>query len=220
MPQDPLTGDKNDFPPLGTANRQDDTTVGTTASNLTRTSTIQQQSQNNQSHYNQKFHELDEQIKQRQQEFQSIHARFDTLNDQILRSMTIASDHSRQFSHLEHQMSDMHAALKILLARGESHTQHTPTAITTQNAVSQETRITPRNLAHELHNGQHDPVRGSGSMFSDSFSTDSRTSMESATILSPEKKRVRQTLQPENTTDVQEKSAQYHEDSTPADAAS
>jgi hypothetical protein len=222
-PQDPITRDKTnltDFPPLHTATRQDDTTVGTTASNLTRTSTIHQQSQNNQSHYNKRFHELDEQIKQHQHEFQSIHARFDTLNDQILRSMTIASDHSRQFSHLENQMSDMHAALKVLLARGDS--QHPNTSITAdiQNADSQDARIIPRNLAREIHDGQHDMAGGSGSMSIGSTSTESRNSNESAQILSPEKKRVRQTIHPDEITDVQEESAQYHEDSTPADSAS
>jgi hypothetical protein len=162
-PQDPTTGDKthpSDFPPLHTATRQDDTTVGTTASNLTRNSTIHQQSQNNQSHYNKRFHELDEQIKQHQQEFQSIHARFDTLNDQILRSMTIASDHSRQFSHLENQMSDMHAALKVLLARGKPQPHNTPNPTDTQNADSQETRLIPRNLAREIHDGRHDMAGG------------------------------------------------------------
>ena len=224
-PQDPTTSDINhqaDFPPLHTAHRQDDTTVGTTASNLTRTSTIQQQT-HNQSQYNKKFHELDEQIKQHQQEFQSIHARFDTLNEQILRSMTIATDHSRQFSHLEHQMSDMHAALQILLARGDSQQPTTPTNTNTQaNARDEETQVIPRNLANELHAGstQEKNGEGSGSMSIASTSTDSSKSTESAPILSaPEKKRVRQTIQPDDITAVQEESAQYHEESTPADTA-
>jgi hypothetical protein len=223
LPQATLPSDTNnssDFPPLLPTNRQDDTTVGTTASNLTRNSTIQQQSQTNQSQYNKKFHELDEQIKQHQQEFQFIHTRFDTLNEQIIRSMTIASDHSRQFSHLENQMSEMHAALKILLARGASQTPHTPNANDTHNAPRQETRIIPRNLASEIYDGHHDTVGGSGSMSIASTSTDSRISTESAPILSPEKKRVRKTIQPNATNDVQEDSAQYHEDSTPAESAS
>jgi hypothetical protein len=214
--QDPITGNKTNhanFPPLHTATRQDDTTVGTTASNLTRTSTIQQQSQNNQSLYNKRFHELEEQIKQHQHEFQSIHARFDTLNDQILRSMTIASDHSRQFSHLENQMSDMHAALQILIARGDSQPQiNNPT---TRADGRMETRITPRNLAREIHDGHHD-MTGFGSMSIASNSSDSQQSTESAPILSPEKKKVRQTDQ-NDTTDVQGESAQYNEDSAPAD---
>jgi hypothetical protein len=53
-----------------------------------------------------------------------------------------------------------------------------------------------------------------------SNSTDSRNSTESAPILSPEKKRVRQTTQPDDSNDVQGESAQYHEDSTPADSVS
>ena len=152
----------------------------------TRTSTIQQQSQNNQSLYNKRFHELEEQIKQHQHEFQSIHARFDTLNDQILRSMTIASDHSRQFSHLENQMSDMHAALQILIARGDSQPQiNNPT---TRADGRMETRITPRNLAREIHDGHHD-MTGFGYMSIASNSSDSQQSTESAPILSPEKRR-------------------------------
>jgi hypothetical protein len=67
---------------------------------------------NNQNIYNSKFQEIEAQINQRQQEFHAIHTRFDSINEQLLRNMTIASNHSKQFTHLEHQVSEMNDALR------------------------------------------------------------------------------------------------------------
>jgi hypothetical protein len=62
------------FPLLQGVLQQDDTTMGTTASNYSRTIHT-----NNQYHYNTRFQEIDDQIKQHQQEFNAIHKRFDSI---------------------------------------------------------------------------------------------------------------------------------------------
>jgi hypothetical protein len=91
------TTNPTDFHPLtGVAARQDDTTVGTIVSISSRTNHT-----SNQNLYNSRFQEIVAQIMSHQKEFHAIHIRFDTINDQLLQNMTIASDHSKQFVHLE-----------------------------------------------------------------------------------------------------------------------
>jgi hypothetical protein len=210
----------DDFPPLtGTQIRQDDTTVGTTESNFTRITHA-----NNQIHYNTKFSEIDAQIKQHQQEFQAIHTRFDSINDQLLRNMTISSDHSKQFIHLENQVSEMNAALKILLQRtatqSETQTHTRSLTHTTQQPIPR--NLTPEQQEIGAHMEQVDKSNqhGSGSMSVTSTSSQSRISLESVQISSPEKKRIRKTQDSSlpNTTysDEQDDSAQYT-NGTPAD---
>jgi hypothetical protein len=95
--QNPSTTNPTDFHPLtGVAARQDDTTVGTIVSISSRTNHT-----SNQNLYNSRFQEIVAQIMSHQKEFHAIHTRFDTINDQLLQNMTIASDHSKQFVHLE-----------------------------------------------------------------------------------------------------------------------
>ena len=210
----------NDFPPLHGELRQDDTTVGTTASNLSRNA-----HSTNQNYYNSKFQEIDATIKQHQQEFHAIHTRFDSINDQLLRNMQIASDHSKQFTHLENQVNEMNEALKILLKRTEerkpaqqinpNHTNRFPTTIEPYTRNQQEHHNNPDNT--DTHDQMNTENPG-GSMSVASTSSQSRTSLESAPITSPEKKRIRQTTYTitDNPRNEQETSAQYN-DSTPAD---
>ena len=200
----------DEFPPLHSATHPDDTTMGTTASTYSRTNHT-----HNQTHYNTRFQELESQIKQHQQEFTAIHTRFDSINEQLLRTMTIASDHSKQFTYLEQQVHTINDALKILLHRSEerSNMENRDTPL----APPAETQTVPRNLHQEDHHGHHGTTDHS-SMSVASTSSQSRTSMESAPITSPEKKRIRPSTHHTSTiqTDEQEQSAQY-EDSTPAD---
>jgi len=184
--------------------------MGTTASTYSRTN-----HNHNQNHYNTRFQELDSQIKQHQQEFTAIHTRFDTINEQLLRTMTIASEHSKQFTYLEQQVHTRNDALKTLLQRSEerSNMEHRDTPL----ASPVETQIVPRNLNQEDHHGHHSTTDHS-SMSVASTSSQSRTSMESVPISSPEKKRIRPSTHHTTTIqlDEQEQSAQY-ETSTPAD---
>jgi hypothetical protein len=182
-------------PPQSSA-RQDDTTVGTTTSNFTRTT-----HNNNQSIHNAKFQELEAQIKNHQREFKDIHARFDALNDQLLRNMNIASTHSAQFSQLERQFSEMHSAIQLLLQRttDSSHSNISPEAASTPQVASQIPNIEATLRHHENH--------------------PTPTALLTPTT-SPEKKRIRQTnddiSSPEShLTNMQDLSAQY-EVSTPA----
>ena len=210
-----------DFPPLQSLQRQDDTTVGTTASNITRNTHAQ-----NQNHYDSKFKEIDAQIKQHQQEFQAIHTRFDSINDQLLRNMMIASDHSKQFTHLEKQVNEVNEALKILLQRTDASTLSTSVSPTQQKHHTQAHHTTITNFHEPVYTQpiapydreERENVQGHSSMSVASTSSQSRNSIESIPIMSPEKKRIRQTTQPPSNphSDEQETSARYN-DCTPAD---
>ena len=171
--------------------------------------------------------ELDATIKLHQQEFNAIHTRFDSINEQLLRNMTIASDHSKQFTHLENQVNEMNEALKILLQRTEAPSDN-QTNINTRGVPQTALQTSYKRNQHYNHQEPLDEPdltaletpRGLGSMSVASTSSQSRTSLESVPITSPEKKRIRQTTY--NTTtispsDEQDSSAQY-EDSTPADS--
>lgn len=209
-PHQQPTVNLSDFPPLHGASQQDDTTMGTTASNYSRTILT-----NNQHHYNARFQEIDDQIKQHQQEFNAIHTRFDSINDQLLRNMTIASEHSKQFTSLEKQVNEMNDALRILLQRSEVSFGGTVTRYS-QLAPPDATQIIPQNLhaGNQEHSGKTDHSSMSGA----SFTSKSRSSSESIKITSPEKKRIRKTnIDQTNIPSVdQEKRAQY-ETSTPDD---
>ena len=194
------TADANEFPyPTATANldnRQDDTTVGTTTSNFTRTTHNQ-----NQSIHNARFQELEAQIKQHQTEFKDIHARFDHLNEQLLRSMHIASTHSAQFSQLEKQFSEMNAAIQTLILRTTDNQHHNQAPIISQLQTSPTTNNVSTH--HSENSFQHRL---------------SITTAASTPISSPEKKRIRPTNEElDSPSNVQEQSAQY-EESTPVDS--
>lgn len=212
----------NNFPPLNsTEARQDDTTVGTTASNFTRTTY-----HNNQTAFNNKFKELEDQINSHSQEFQAIHNRFDSLNEKILRNMQIASEHSKNFSQMERQVNDMNTAIQTLLERSNNRNrrQHSPDDSHSPSyyAITPATQDTCNfaNVEQCTDESGHKTVAiaiaGSSSRSVASASTDSRKSVESIPISSPEKKRIRSNDQPHSHTDVQESSAQYDE-STPVD---
>jgi hypothetical protein len=175
--------------------RQDDTTVGTTTSNFTRTTHNQ-----NQSIHNARFQELEAQIQSHQNEFKDIHARFDHLNEQLLRNMNIASTHSAQFSQLERQFSEMNKAIQILLLRTPENQKPNDSS-----AIISQLQNTPRQPPATIHP-------------SDTTNQHTHTTTEISTpTSSPEKKRIRQTNEasyPHH--DAQEQSAQYKE-STPAD---
>ena len=201
-----------DFPPLNsTATRPDDTTVGTTASNFTRTTSYQ----NNQHAYNSKFQELEDQINSHTQEFQAIHNRFDSLNEQILRNMQIASEHSKHFSQMERQFNDMNAAIQTLLHRSNaSLTTRQPATF----PIHEEQSIpeTSKRQGDQQGDTNSEHFAGPSSQSVASASTDSRTSVESIPISSPEKKRIRSHNPSHLSTDVQDQSAQYKE-SAPVD---
>ena len=120
----------------------------------------------------------------------------------------------KQFTYLENQVHAMNDALKILLQRSEerpgtAHRDNPP-------ARTDATQIIPRNLHQET---QEQPgTIDHSSMSVASTSSQSRTSMESIPIMSPEKKRIRKTTNNpiESLSDDQEKSAQY-ETGTPDD---
>jgi TolA-binding protein len=157
---------------------------------------------NNQNIHNAKFQELEAQIKNHQREFKDIHARFDALNNQLLRNMNIASTHSAQFSQLERQFtSEMHSAIQLLLQRttDSSHSNISPEAASTPQVASQIPNIEAPLPHHENH--------------------PTPTALSTPTT-SQENKRIRQTnddiSSPEShLTNVQDLSAQY-EVSTPA----
>ena len=216
----PSNRDKQiDFPPLHSNDtRQDDTTVGTTASNFTRTTY-----RNNQNAFNSKFKELEDQINSHSQEFQAIHTRFDSLNEQILRNMQIASEHSKKFSQMERQFHDMNTAVQILLQRSNNLQQSPvasyPPSYPAITPATQDPRIPADedNSTEEIgHTNAATAIAGSSSQSVASAYTASRTSVESIPISSPEKKRIRSNDRPHSHTDVQEPSAQYDE-STPVD---
>ena len=176
--------------------RADDTTVGTTTSNFTRTTHNQ-----NQSTHNARFQELEAQINNHQNEFKDIHARFDHLNEQLLRNMNIASTHSAQFSQLERQFHEMNMAIQTLLIR-TSGNQFQPSAAMITQPQNSPTHPQETNHQFESANLQHIP-----------------TTMESSTpSSSPEKKRIRQTNETSIITNdhAQDPGAQY-EEGTPAD---
>lgn len=213
----PSTRNSDDFPPLHTDTRQDDTTVGSTTSNFTRTT-----HQNNQSVYNSKFQDLEDQIKNHNQEFKAIHNRFDTLNEQILRNMQIASDQSRQFSHMERQFNDMNTALQTLLQRSIIQTS-VPQPASISPPLSLETQTQDHRHSVDLQHLTTTPETtyaatpaGSSSQSIASASNESSISIESQPISSPEKKRIRShDHSRDQTSDGQEQSAQYN-NSTPA----
>lgn len=178
-------------------NRQDDTTVGTTTSNFTRTTHNQ-----NQSIHNARFQELEAQIQSHQNEFKDIHSRFDHLNEQLLRNMNIASTHSAQFSQLERQFSEMNKAIQTLLLRTSAPQNHHNSDVAMISQM-QNSPTPPRGTI------QHSPIT------SPLLPT---TQDASTPISSPEKKRIRQTDAASHLHyDAQEHSAQYNA-STPADS--
>jgi hypothetical protein len=192
----------NGFVPLPAATvaqqeyHTDDTTVGTTTSNFTQTTHNQ-----NQSIRNARFQELEAQIKNHQNEFKDIHARFDHLNNQLLRNMNIASTHSAQFSQLERQFQEMNTAIQTLLLRTPGNQfQHRAAMITQPRNSPTHPQATSLQFDSNL---QHIP-----------------TTMESPTpSSSPEKKRIRQTNETSVITNdhAQDQSAQY-EEGTPANS--
>ena len=183
---------------LQTDTRHDDTTVGTTTSNFTRTT-----HNHNQTIHNARFQELEAQIQSHQTEFQNIHARFDSLNEQLLRNMQIASTHSAQFSQIERQFSEMNKALQMLLLQTSEKTNSNSVATISQLHISP----TPTQAPTPTQNP-------------DSISPTPLITMEVSTpVASPEKKRIRHTNDEEQSSDanVQDPSAQYKE-STPVDS--
>ena len=66
--------------------------------------------------------------------------------------MSIASDHSKQFIHLETKMQEMTKALRILVERTEANI-NTHAHATTQDTTPGDTQIAPRTL-DQIHRAQ------------------------------------------------------------------
>lgn len=137
--------------------------------------------------------------------------------------MQIASDQSRQFSHMERQFNDMNNALQTLLQRSIIQTS-VPQPASISPPLSLETQTQDHRHSVDLQHLTTTPETtyaatpaGSSSQSIASASNESSISIESQPISSPEKKRIRcHDHSRDQTSAGQEQSAQYN-NSTPAD---